>query len=303
MSALVNAEFEALEQQVRNLGDEYISTKVKRMTTIAADSTKSTTELIRLRRENVRLTKENETLKQLVETTITSDRTSNTATTTTTTTNNNNTQSLQLQITRLTSELATERAAFRPHDESTSAASNDDATRRLRTRIAKLEKRNARDHEKMRSLRSELLAQSREADHLVRQNDSYLRQSGLSTTHGGSVAREGHMAGNYLGTVTTGTEDRLEHLEHEFSELQRGGDDLMFSSISGIHQSSADDSELYATALPYDRRQSMNIDLGNSKIHVDRNGQVDLSIRSNGTRSKIMAKGRRTDTLDVGELQ
>ena len=310
---VVKDEYDKLIKLAQNLGNESF------IAATSSSHSKPNVEVQRLKRENLRLTKENQTLRRLSE-----EKHDGT---------NKNVHTLQLQIASLTAELISEREAVETissnhnsnnHIHNTNS-NNDDDSARLLARIAKLEKRNQKDHQKMRNLRSELLAQSREADQLVRQNDSYLRQSNnmSSTQHsmrqdnGRGEGRSGNEGATrttatrsttrtreYNGTATNSTnktEDRLENLEHEYSELQRGGDDLMFSSISGIQQSS-DDSSMYQTALPYDRRQSMNIDLGNSKIHVDRNGDLDMQFTNTKGR-KTKTSFQKNDALGMDELQ
>jgi hypothetical protein len=291
--ATVNDEYDKLADLVRNLGGSFASppsssssSSFSSVTPAATNnninfssfSSVDTVQLLQLQKENTRLKEENKSLRNLVQ-----DHNHN---------SNDIESTLRDQILQLSSELASERSNNMHTDTNETNSKNEIV--RLQAQIAKLEKRNARDHQKMRTLRNELLSQSKEADFLARQNDSFLRQSRLSTSLGHS------------GGVSTKTEDRLEILAHEYSELQRGGDDLMLSSISGIQ--SQDESSLYQTAIPYNRRQSVNIDLGNgTNVIQHRNGSVDMHFgkeTKNGIRSsRINGRDGGGGDLGVDELQ
>ena len=302
MASIVNDEYDRLAELIQTLGGSRLSSSSSSSASSSSSSSSSTTttttitannEVRQLRKENKALKQENTLLANLLSEEQNTaggdvDRTQET---------------LRSQILLLTSQLAAERALH-----TSSEAGDNDQVRQLLIKNSALEKKNARDHQKMRMMREELMNQSTEADLLARQNESILRQSGMHSGGGRKSA--------FSGTTTSKTEDRLHHLEHEFSELQRGGDDLMLSSISGIHHHNMtndvsgedDDSELYSTALPYERRQSMNIDLGASKIHVNREGETTVKFQAVGRRSTNRGGDEHSrrpgnDVLDVDELE
>jgi hypothetical protein len=318
--ATVNLEYDKLADLVRNLGSSSstsFSSSSSSSSSTSSSSALTQQQLLQLQQENTRLKQENRSLRRRVQ-----EYNSNSSNNSSIDTESN----LREQISQLSSTLASERAQnnhLNPNNNNNNNPNNNNPNhhhhhqvQQLRAQIAQLETRNSRDHQKMRTLRHELLSQSTEADRLVEQNDSFLRQSNLSNLGStlGLQASQRFNKSQAYGTASTKTEGRLEMLAREFSELERGGEDLMLSSIT----SSQDESALYHTALPFDRpeeknnthhasrrgrRKSMNVNLGNgSHVTTHRNGSVDMHIGS-GTQVNNGNGSSGGDDLGVDELQ
>jgi hypothetical protein len=315
--ATVNLEYDKLADLVRNLGSSSstsFSSSSSSSSSTSSSSALTQQQLLQLQQENTRLKQENRSLRRRVQ-----EYNSNNSTNSSIDTESN----LREQISQLSSTLASERAQNNhlnpnnnPNNNNPNHHHHHHQVQQLRAQIAQLEKRNSRDHQKMRTLRHELLSQSTEADRLVEQNDSFLRQSNLSNLGStlGLQASQRFNKSQAYGTASTKTEGRLEMLAREFSELERGGEDLMLSSIT----SSQDESALYHTALPFDRpeeknnthhasrrgrRKSMNVNLGNgSHVTTHRNGSVDMHIGS-GMQVNNGNGSSGGDDLGVDELQ
>ena len=177
-------------------------------------------------------------------------------------------------------------------------------------KIAKLKKRNKEDHDRMRLLRNELLAQSREADQLARENDSILSQSGLrqSTVLGSSSRVQPGLNSTLSNSDDSGAE-RLDALAAEYSEMRRDVDALMYSGSrlaqSAIPRSTDDSSgSLFQTAVPFARtgvggggnmgRQS------SIQVHQSRRGSLNFHI---GAPPPANISSGGSGNLGVEELQ
>lgn len=188
---------------------------------------------------------------------------------------------LMAEVARLRTQLDSEREALNiVHKNSSGHKSDSQGTEaaeieaRLRREIASeyeskikaLEKKNAKDHMRMRILRKELDYQSRVTEKT--QKALQESQSGLSQFSSGSQLSTGQ---------------KLDAIAHQYSDLRRGVDNLMTSSSGFEGASSINafdktsfDSEMYQTALPFEqsssgRRRSMT-------VSVHRDGAMDVHL-------------------------
>eukprot|EP00946_MAST-07B_sp_MAST-7B-sp1_P002350 g2350.t1 len=182
------------------------------------------------------------------------------------------------QVRRLEAELSSEREASKLLQQKLQQQSSTGGPDPIResereeyeAKIRDLEKRNAKDHGRMRILRKELMAQSREADHLMRQSQGVSR-------FGVGQSADSRMK------QSSSTEGRLNAIANEYSQIGRAADALMLSGASGMTMSSADPfghstgvSTMFQTALPFEgnssqRRRSVT-------VSMHRNGEMDVHL-------------------------
>ena len=122
------------------------------------------------------------------------------------------------------------------------------------------------------------------------------------------------MARSDVGAVqqSTGTEGRLNALQHEFSDMGRAADALMRSGVSGLGMSSISpfdqttgDSDMYQTAMPfeatngggYGRRRSVS-------VSMHRNGEMDFHLGASKMDSSVGMDdaGNVTAPIDMADL-